>query len=104
MSFAVDRYYETCREYPATLTVGANNGCPSGTTLGTFIPSIPTDPLGASYTYGTSGSGNGYDAYVARAELERSHAVLTDDLDGNTHDGASLACDDSAQLYYCVGS
>jgi len=98
------RYYEACREYPATLDVSAGSGCPSGTTFGSFIPTIPTDPLGASYSYSTSGAGNGYDAYIVRAELETNHVVLIDDLDGSSHAGAALACDDSPNCYYCIGS
>jgi len=98
------RYYEACRGYPASLDAFANNGCPSGTTLGTFIASIPTDPLGDTYSYSTSGAGAGHDAYVVRAELETNHAVLADDIDGSSHDGVALGCDDSPQYYYCLGS
>ena len=104
LTLALERYYEACREYPATLAVSASNGCPSGTTLGSFTPSIPTDPAGTAYGYATSGAGNGYDAYVLRATLERGHAVLADDIDGSTHDGVSLACDDTSAFYYCLGS
>jgi prepilin-type N-terminal cleavage/methylation domain-containing protein len=104
IGLAIDMYYEVCREYPATFAVSAGNGCPSGTTLGSYLPSIPTDPLGASYSYSTSGAGNGHDAYVARTELESEHAVLADDIDGATHDGASLDCTDAPQSYYCIGS
>jgi prepilin-type N-terminal cleavage/methylation domain-containing protein len=104
IELAIDMYYETCREYPAALAVTANNGCPSGTTLGSYIPSLPTDPLGASYTYSTSGAGNGHDAYVTRVELELQHVVLIDDIDGATHDGVSLDCADTTDLYYCIGS
>ena len=104
INLSLMRYYEACREYPASLDVSASNGCPSGTTLGTYIPSIPVDPLGASYTYGTSGAGSGYDAYVIRAELEQVNSVLVDDIDGSSHEEVAVACDDSPQLYYCVGS
>ena len=104
LTIALERYYETCREYPATLVATASNGCPSGTTLGSFIPSIPTDPAGAAYGYATSGAGSGYDAYLLRATLEASHAVLADDIDGSAHDGVNLACDDTPTPYYCLGS
>ena len=103
LNLSLLRYFEACREYPSALTTTANNGCPSGTTLGSFIPAIPADPLGASYGYSTSGAGNGYDAYVVRAELETGHAVLVDDVDGSTNDGVTLECDDSPQFYYCIG-
>ena len=41
-------------QYPDSLTAGATNGCPSGTTLGSFmnsIPTAPTPPAGNVYTY-----------------------------------------------------
>jgi len=51
---ALEMYLNDCSQYPATLTTGANNGCPAGTTLGTFmasIPTAPTPPAGNAYTY-----------------------------------------------------
>ncbi len=40
----LELFFNDCSAYPATLTTGANNGCPAGTTLGTFLAQIPTAP------------------------------------------------------------
>ncbi len=103
VSLALDMYYEQCRQHPATLSTTAANGCPSGTTFADFLPDIPTDPLGSVYAYDTNGAGNNHDAYVVRATLEANNSELATDLDGATHQGVSMDCDD-ASLYYCLGS
>jgi prepilin-type N-terminal cleavage/methylation domain-containing protein len=41
---ALELFYNDCVQYPATLTTGANNGCPAGTTFGTFLARIPAAP------------------------------------------------------------
>jgi hypothetical protein len=97
----LDLYKGLCHKYPNSLTLTTSNGCPSGTTLGTFINTIPTDPLGTSYGYATSSTGL---AYVLRASLETALSALTSDFDGATNNGVSLECSDSPTRYYCLGS
>jgi general secretion pathway protein G len=101
---AIGMYYGTCYQYPANLNLGAANGCPSGTSLATFIPSIPLDPFGTPYDYATSGGGNTYDAAIVRATLEQDRAELANDVDGVLYKNASLDCDDSPNKYFCIGS
>jgi prepilin-type N-terminal cleavage/methylation domain-containing protein len=61
---ALELYIDTCKSFPNTspLTLSENNGCPAGVTLGTFLPSLPTDPhapaANANYLYTAYGSGN----------------------------------------------
>jgi len=53
VQLALELYYDSCSSYPQTLATTASNGCPSGTTLGSFIAKIPTDPsTNAAYSYG----------------------------------------------------
>lgn len=100
---ALEVYYTACgRQYPATLTNGASNGCPGSTKLGDFL-TIPTDPLGASnpYVYAVGGSNK---TYVIRAALETNDGALFDDLDGTvigTNCGASPEV--AGAYYYCKG-
>lgn len=59
---ALELYFNDCTQYPSTLALTTANGCPSGTTFGTFMGKIPVDPLntGSSvYTY-SSGSATTY--------------------------------------------
>jgi general secretion pathway protein G len=48
---SLELYYGDCTEYPATLDVAANNGCVNPINLGSYLPTIPTDPLGGTYGY-----------------------------------------------------
>ncbi len=57
---ALELYLNSCGVYPATLTLAASTGCPSGTTLGSFIPVIPTAPDPGAYTYDQQSSGTSY--------------------------------------------
>ncbi len=43
-STAFELYYNDCGQYPATFTTGANNGCPAGTTFGSYLALIPVAP------------------------------------------------------------
>lgn len=96
IALAVEQYYNSCREYPATLATATNNGCPTGVTLGTFMTTLPLGPLGESYGYATDGS-----SFVVRAELEQANSALGNDLDGTI---LGLDCsDDGAEIYFCKG-
>lgn len=67
---ALELYMNDCGAYPSTLTTGANNGCTSPTTLGTFlsaVPTAPTPPTGNAYTYA---SASPYSSYTLVFTLE----------------------------------
>lgn len=70
-------YDQTCKSYPNTLSSGANNGsCPSGTTLNTFMVTIPNDPRsGNGYLYAAFGSGAVCTSYHLGADLEVGQTV-----------------------------
>ncbi len=85
---ALELYYNDCNNYPETLATTASNGCPSGTTLGTFMAQIPSAPTPAdgsctsaqnTYTYTASGDAN---------------------CDGSGNDGTCS----SYTLTFCLGS
>jgi prepilin-type N-terminal cleavage/methylation domain-containing protein len=101
IALELDMYRSVCHEYPDSLSLTMANGCPSGTTLGSFLTGTTSDPLGVAYVYATSSTGN---AFVLRTSLEATSTVLTGDVDGATNNGVSLNCADSPNRYYCVGS
>lgn len=101
IQLALELYFESCREYPDTLTLAAANGCSSGTDLQDFLNPIPVDPMNTGnyvYTYNDDAS---HANFVLRATLEDgSNKVLTNDADGTI---LSTACNDSASpYYYCL--
>ncbi len=88
---ALEMYYDTCRQYPSTLALATNNGCPSGTTFGSFISVLPIDPLSGSYKY--TGLGNASplscNSYHLGANLEdKTNQSLSTDIDAS----AATAC------------
>lgn len=98
IALAIELYYNSCREYPATLATTANNGS-TGTcsvTLGTFLPTIPEDPLSPArdYDYAVNITNT---SFVIRAELETNNSALNNDLDGTVN---GLDCDG---LFFCKG-
>lgn len=97
IALGLELYYSTCRQYPnpaGGLTTGDSNGCPTGVTFGSFLSSVPTDPQGGSYRYGTSGT---FDDFVVGALLETNHKVLAEDSDNDIY---SIPC--SGPNDYCV--
>lgn len=115
LSLALSLYYDACgRQYPSSLTETAADGCPSGTTLGSFINPVPRHPVGGPFLsdqpYGyfkKPANGTPIVDYILRAKLENNNTnVLNSDIDDTTNwDGAAVDCSDSAaNWYYCVGS
>ncbi len=100
IALALESYYNACRQYPSSLAITANNGCPSGVTLGTFLTEIPQDPLGSTqpYMYAVNGT---YDTFVIRAKLELNNSALNNDLDVSSVPG--IDCSDNPTFYYCKG-
>ena len=94
MQLAIELFFESCREYPDSLTSAINNGCTGATTLGDFINPIPLDPNGGAYTYAVDA--NNAD-YVIGTQLEGGdNTVLQNDIDGTV---LSQACNDPV---YCL--
>lgn len=90
-------YFDRCNQFPATLTVSANNGCSGSISLGTFISQIPTLPNGASYLYALDTDKTDY---VLGATLESNSLALSDDWDDSSQYGVN--CTDSPNKNYCV--
>jgi type II secretion system protein G len=72
---ALELFFNDCGNYPATLATSANNGCPSGTTLATYLAQIPNNPApgGTAYTYTAtpaSCTGTACTAYTLTFTLE----------------------------------
>jgi prepilin-type N-terminal cleavage/methylation domain-containing protein len=82
---AAELFFNDCNQYPASLATSANNGC-TGVTLGSFLPTIPTNPSpgGATYTY-TSASP--YSAYTLTFSLERANGTLASGAHTATQNG-----------------
>ncbi len=66
---AMELFFNDCGRYPSALATTANDGCPSGTTFGTFMALIPAPPSPndgtscgqlASYTFANSTGGTTY--------------------------------------------
>lgn len=66
---ALELYFNDCNQYPSALATATANGCPTGTTFGTFMGLIPTNPTpnGATYTYS---SASPYSTYTLTFTLE----------------------------------
>ena len=103
LQLAFELYFDSCRQYPAEGTgntlpaLTAATGCPSGTTLGTFLQAVPTPPnTGEIYNYSLINTTD----YVLRADLEDlGHVSLGNDVDGTVD---TLDCVDTTSGYYCV--
>ncbi len=101
IGLALDLYKSTCHQYPRELTLTVGQGCPVGTTLDSFLTTLPIDPQGNSYGYATSSTGL---RYMVRATLESTSTALSTDIDGTVNYGVSLDCSDSPTKYYCITS
>ena len=67
---AFELYFDSCKQYPATLALTASNGCPSGTTLASFINSISADPLNTGTNVYTYSAKSDYTTYCITANYE----------------------------------
>ena len=86
IQLALAVYFDRCRQYPSEIAdVAANNGCPTGISLGTYISAIPTPTPGGSatqttYDYVVPGD---YSDFMLHATLESSNGVLKDGFHGS---------------------
>lgn len=104
---AMALYYDRCGEYPSSLAVSANNGCPSGVTLQTYISQIPTAPGGVSYGYATQTSGTVVVNYVLHTTLEYANAAVVKGLSAMPSGtwSATYTCSNAdTSKDYCVTS
>ncbi len=104
LQIALELYYSNCNVYPTTLVTSAATGCPAGTTLGSFIGTIPTDPsTSVVYFYAGLGTGATCSSYHLGAVMEANTAPgISQDADaaiagictGSAADflGISVAC------------
>jgi prepilin-type N-terminal cleavage/methylation domain-containing protein len=109
MQLALELFYDSSDEgsYPiGTISVldDADDGL-----VPNFISVLPEDPGSNDYYYRSLDDGGDEcntepcESYVLRAELENSGGPLSNDLDDDNDDVASVECDDStAPYYYCV--
>jgi type II secretion system protein G len=93
LSNALELYFDDCQMYPTTLTSGANNGCTSGRTFGSFYTNIPVDPSGGAYKYAALGTGTACLGYHLGAVLE---VATTPSLAQDVDAVAATACTGSA--------
>lgn len=105
IQLALSLYYDRCGEYPATITAGANNGCPAGITLDTFISPIPTPPL-PSEIYGYIVSDGNRSRYILHASLEQYTPAMQRSITSflGSWNGDIFTCNsvNNPPLDYCV--
>ncbi len=77
IQLALTMYNDRCGQFPSTLALAANTGCPSGVTFGSFIAAIPVPPSGTgsnpwdtAYYYTRYVSGGRNVNYVLHASIE----------------------------------
>jgi prepilin-type N-terminal cleavage/methylation domain-containing protein len=95
LQLVFESYYDACNQYPSitspqptTLSTATNNGCTSGTNLGSFISVLPVDPINSGsnvYVYtptpSSCGAGTKCTGYTLQATLEQTNKVLNNDAD-----------------------
>jgi prepilin-type N-terminal cleavage/methylation domain-containing protein len=90
----------------STLSTSANNGCPAGVTLGSYIANIPVAPNGGTYDYVVNNASKPTD-YILHVQLEEYNEVLKDSaLTGNRPFDGNFGCHRGANpVYrdYCIG-
>jgi type II secretion system protein G len=121
MKVALELYFDRCGEYPtkpnrtsSLPNITANNGCPTGINLQTFINQLPAPPVANEYKYTINVWPGKPTDYALRADLEGNNQVLVEDFDGWTSSAPvlvgneSLDCDDGGptppgpKYYYCI--
>jgi hypothetical protein len=114
IQLALTLYYDRCKQYPATLSLSANNCAVSGVTFANYLAVIPRPPTGAGqtdYDYSSINyldSSKNYQGYVLHAKLETANEVTKDGLPYGDDAGGidySWDCYDSShKLDYCLSS
>lgn len=113
LQLAVQLYYDRCGQFPAAssgaLSISANNGCPSGVTLGSFISQIPTPPAGGgqtAYDYATLTASGVVVNYVIHTVLEQYNVAVSKGLASMPSGySSSYTCSNGgSSTNYCVTS
>lgn len=113
LQLSMQLYYDRCGQYPSSLATTANNGCPSGITLGSYINAIPTPPSGAgqaTYDYATLTISSVIVNYVLHASLESYTPAVSKGLNAMPSAGsgswsATYTCSNSStSTSYCVSA
>jgi prepilin-type N-terminal cleavage/methylation domain-containing protein len=108
IQLALGLYSDRCNQFPSTLVTSANNGCPTGISMASYISQIPIPPKSSlgqtSYGYIVDNSTTPTD-YVVYTQLEYYNDVLLNSLsNANKPSYASaINCYSSGTLYYCKG-
>jgi prepilin-type N-terminal cleavage/methylation domain-containing protein len=80
---SAEQYYNMCGEYPNTLDKAADNGCPSGTSFGNFLPKDNYTNIGYS-AKDRNGKCKGIHVWVELKELESgTHTEADADFDSS---------------------
>ena len=113
IQLAAQLFYDRCGQYPSSLATTANNGCPSGITLGSYINAIPTPPAGAgqaAYDYATLTISGVIVNYVLHAALESYTPAVAKGLNAMPSAGSgswstTYTCSNaSGSTNYCVSA
>jgi prepilin-type N-terminal cleavage/methylation domain-containing protein len=101
LQLALELYFNRCNAYPQhaasgnPLVLTTSNGCPSGITLGSFIPAIPTPPVNSAETYyryvGLNTNCTDYHL-GATLEVNNQTGPLKDDVDASANNTAAASC------------
>ena len=108
IQLALAEYFDRCGAYPTNRTTTATSPtCPSGITLGTFMPTIPRSPTAGAYNYVVNSNKSDY---FLQTTLTTSAAVSQNQLhvpptwypkQKNSASIAGLSC---TGTHYCVGA
>lgn len=107
IQLALEQFFDRCRQYPSTYSLGSDNGCPTGITLNSFISVLPTAPSPGTYEYSVR-TDTHYD-YVLKATLENPGVGSNsgNPLDTFPAEGtwsSTLTCSNASNsTSYCVG-
>ncbi len=73
---ALELFYTSCSGYPSAFAINNAQGCPSGTTFGSFMLILPTNPTPGGVTY-TYASASPYTTYTLIFSLEGQTSSLS---------------------------
>jgi prepilin-type N-terminal cleavage/methylation domain-containing protein len=90
----------------STLNTSADNGCPTGVDLGSYITNIPTPPSGGSYDYVVNNTSKPTN-YILHTHLEEYNEVIKDsaEISNRPFDG-NFGChrgENPVYRDYCLG-
>ncbi|MCH7597478.1 type II secretion system protein [Patescibacteria group bacterium] len=85
IQLALELYFDSCGQYPNTLTTATAVGCSGGTSLGDFLSPMPTDPVTDVvfyyYAVGSAAAAVCLDYHLGATMEDGGHTVLGSDAD-----------------------